>query len=77
MTETPIQLLKRIRQWDQLPEFSEKFADGSYWMRCIDDVIAAQQSVQADFGSKGHVGDPCIYCGVAHNNVSVGDCPSR
>src|SRR3990167_6937410 len=26
---------------------------------------------------RAHVGDPCIYCGVPHDEVSVGDCPSR
>ena len=32
-------LLKRIRQWDQLPEFSQKFGDGNYWMREIDAAL--------------------------------------
>jgi hypothetical protein len=31
----------------------------------------------ADLGGRAHKGDPCIYCGVAHDDVSVGDCPSR
>lgn len=36
---------------------------------------AAEQSVQADLGGKAHFGDPCIYCGTSHDDVSVGDCP--
>lgn len=31
----------------------------------------------ADLGKRAHVGDPCIYCGVPHDNVGVGDCPNR
>jgi hypothetical protein len=30
-----------------------------------------------DLGARGHVGDPCIYCGIPHDNVPVGDCLSR
>ena len=31
----------------------------------------------ADLGARAHVGDPCIYCHTPHDEVSVGDCPSR
>jgi hypothetical protein len=31
----------------------------------------------ADLGGRAHQGDPCIYCGVAHDDVAVGDCQSR
>ena len=27
--------------------------------------------------SVAHCGDPCKYCGVAHDNVPVGPCPAR
>lgn len=30
-----------------------------------------------NLGVRGHVGDPCIYCGTPHDNVSIGDCPGR
>ena len=38
---------------------------------------AVEHHVQRTLGNKAHMGDPCIYCGVAHDDVSVGDCPSR
>jgi len=41
------------------------------------ELRAAQPRVQADLGSKAHFGDPCIYCGAPHDDVSIGDCPSR
>ncbi len=41
------------------------------------EINTPNNSVQADLGSKAHFGDPCIYCGVAYNDVAVGDCPSR
>jgi len=24
-----------------------------------------------------HIGDPCIFCGVAHDDVEIGPCPAR
>lgn len=36
-----------------------------------------QQGVQTGLSDKAHLGDPCVYCNTAHDEVLVGDCPAR
>lgn len=43
--------------------------DGSQWV-AFEDYISALRS-------KSHIGDPCKFCGMAHDDVAIGDCPNR
>lgn len=50
------------------------FWDGQ--LRCAQ-ALLNEVAHLTGLGKRAHIGDPCIYCGVPHDNVGIGDCPNR